>query len=42
MAISAPEFPAARDEHSSFLNVGRIAVFLGVELDDALIEFACE
>src|SRR5512145_1545511 len=32
----------AHDEHSSLLNLGRIAVLLRVELDDALIQLACE
>ena len=37
-----PGVPGAHDEHCSFLNLGWVAVLLGVELDDALIQLACE
>ena len=42
IAISAPGVPGAHNEHCSFLNLGWVAVLLGVELDDALIKLACE
>src|SRR6188508_2827353 len=34
--------PGAHDEHRTLLNLGWVAVLLGVELDDALIQLACE
>ena len=42
MAISAPELPAPTTSTAPFLNLGWVAVLLGVELDDALIELARE
>src|SRR5687768_14249376 len=32
----------AHDEHGAFLNLGWVAALLRVELDDALIQIACE
>ena len=37
-----PGVPGAHDQHCSFLNLGWFAVLPGVELDDALIQLACE
>ena len=32
----------AHHQHPAFLDLGRVAVLLGVELDDALVELPCE
>ena len=42
MAISAPELPAPTTSTAALLDLGWVAVLLGMELDDALVELACE
>src|SRR5688572_13811610 len=37
-----PGVPGANDEHCAFLNLRWVAVLLRVELDDALIQLACQ